>query len=89
MENERLPLREWRTLRGLTQQELADKAGMTQNSVSRIELGDIAPLPRTLVKLADALGVKTWQLVVERPERRRRRKARDIVRDEETERAAA
>jgi transcriptional regulator with XRE-family HTH domain len=54
-------LRAWREHRGLTQQELADKAGVTQPTVSRIEGGAPASL-YTLGKLADALNITPTEL---------------------------
>lgn len=44
-----------RTEAGLTQAELAEKAGMTQAQVSRLESGQW-PTPATIEKLARALG---------------------------------
>ena len=57
-------LREWRTKRAMSQQELADKAGMTKANISRIELGLQIPRPATVRKLAAALGVSTEDLIV-------------------------
>lgn len=45
-----------RERRGLTQQELADLAGMDQADVSKIERGVLQPSSRRLHRLADALG---------------------------------
>jgi len=44
---------------GLSQRELAKRAGATEGSVSRYISGDRTPDARTIVKLADALGVTT------------------------------
>lgn len=51
-------VRRIRRERGLSQQELADKAGIGQDSISAIETGKHEPHPRTLRKLANALGVE-------------------------------
>ncbi len=51
-------VRRLRRERGLSQQELADKAGIGQDSISAIETGKHEPHPRTLRKLANALGVE-------------------------------
>jgi transcriptional regulator with XRE-family HTH domain len=59
----RIRLEEWRTRRALTQQELADKAGTTKANISRIETGQQTPRPATVRKLAEALGIRTDQLV--------------------------
>lgn len=45
-----------RILRGLTQQEMADRAGMTQSIVARVESGRANPSLSTLERLAEALG---------------------------------
>src|SRR5829696_2135630 len=51
-------LRYIREKKGLTQQELAKRAGVTQDSVSRIETGERNPRRSTLEKLARALEVQ-------------------------------
>lgn len=45
-----------RTDLGITQKELAIKAGLTQANVSKIEKGISRPTIETLIKLARALG---------------------------------
>lgn len=45
-----------RTDLGITQKELARKAGLTQANVSKIEKGISRPTIETLIKLARALG---------------------------------
>ena len=47
---------------GLTQKELADKAGMTQADLSRLETMSANPTLRTLKKLAAGMG-KTLHIV--------------------------
>jgi transcriptional regulator with XRE-family HTH domain len=56
-------LREWRTRKALTQQELADRSGTTKANISRIESGEQLPRPATVRKLAEALGITTEQLI--------------------------
>ncbi len=51
-------LRRFRQMRGMSQRELAERAGSTQYTVSEIELGHRDPHPSTLRKLASALGVE-------------------------------
>jgi transcriptional regulator with XRE-family HTH domain len=51
-------VRRMRREKGLSQQELADLAGIGQDSISAIETGRHEPHPRTLRKLANALGVE-------------------------------
>ena len=50
-------LRQQRDKAGLTQQQLAEKAGLLQSHISRIERGEYSPTNKTLTKLAAALGV--------------------------------
>lgn len=49
----------------LTQKQLAEKAGVQQATVSRLEWEDHAAQLRTHKKLADALGVKPEELTKE------------------------
>lgn len=44
--------------RSLTQQQLADMAGLGQASLSRIETGKVSPDIATLQKIASAVGKK-------------------------------
>jgi transcriptional regulator with XRE-family HTH domain len=59
-----LRLKEWRERRALTQDELAEKAGVSRGTVNRIEQGHEA-FPPTVRKLAQALGVEPSALVGE------------------------
>gem|GEM_PF-3425545 len=56
-------LKELRRLRALSQQELADSAGVGRNTISRIERGESGAHGRTLRRLAGALGVDVAELV--------------------------
>jgi transcriptional regulator with XRE-family HTH domain len=49
-------LKDLRFRAGLTQQELADRAGVTQTTVARIERNAVQPEVTTIRKLARALG---------------------------------
>ncbi len=49
-------LKDLRFRAGLTQQELADRAGVTQTTVARIERDAVQPEVTTIRKLAQALG---------------------------------
>jgi transcriptional regulator with XRE-family HTH domain len=49
-------LREWRERAGLTQQELADKCGLSRFQISRWETGDAKPEPGSLGVLVRGLG---------------------------------
>ena len=59
-------IRDLRKQAGMTQDELADRGGLTQSHLSRLEKGDHSPNGATLAKLARALGVpdSTFQPVV-------------------------
>jgi transcriptional regulator with XRE-family HTH domain len=48
---------------GLTQQELADKAGTTQTTVARVERDAVQPGVRTIRKLAMALEISIAELL--------------------------
>jgi DNA-binding XRE family transcriptional regulator len=47
---------EQRTVAGLTQTQLAQRAGITQGDLSRIEAGERMPSTRTLHRIVIALG---------------------------------
>lgn len=53
-------IRRWRIKRGMTQQELADRTGMKQSTISRLEAArnPHAPGIDTLQRVAKALRVK-------------------------------
>lgn len=46
---------ELREKHGLTQAELAERCGMDQGDISRVERGSTSPTARTLQRIADAL----------------------------------
>jgi transcriptional regulator with XRE-family HTH domain len=58
-------LKNLRIRRALTQQELADRAGVSSNAINRIELDKAEPHMSTLRKLAKALDVDPSELVGE------------------------
>jgi len=51
------PLRIWREYRGLTQQQLANAAGVGKSYISQIEAGKKQPTVAVLQELARALAV--------------------------------
>lgn len=57
-----------RTARGWSQQALADRVGMTQAHISRIEKGLHDPSLSACLRLAFALGCEVEDLVSERPD---------------------
>jgi transcriptional regulator with XRE-family HTH domain len=58
-------LRMLRREAALSQAELAERAGTTQETISRLECGHHAARGRTLRKLAKALGVEPKELMKE------------------------
>lgn len=56
-------LRRTREQRGLSQEAVGDRAGMTQSQYARIERGDVDPTIKTLKRLATALEVSAAQLL--------------------------
>lgn len=60
-------VRRLRELRALSQRELAARAGLSVTTVNRIEIGQRKPIPRTVRKLAGALGVSPEQLLAQQP----------------------
>lgn len=87
MDSERLTLREWRRRLALTQEELAAKAGVTQGTVSDLEVGRGEPRISTIRKVAAALGIAPAQIIWEQRTSRERRGQRED--DKEKERRAA
>jgi len=51
-------IKELRVLKGLTQEDLADKTNLSVRTIQRIESGDVDPRTYTLNLLAQALGVE-------------------------------
>ncbi len=56
------PIRAWREYLELEQSAIAEKAGMKQPSLARIEKGNSKPQQATLQRLADAMGLNLEQL---------------------------
>lgn len=52
-----------RRQRGYTQEDIADKSGMHVSTLGRIERGEINPPLQTLNKIAQALKVKTKEIL--------------------------
>lgn len=51
-------IRNARELRGLSQRALAERAGVEQSTIARIELGDSDPAYSTVIRLLDAAGFR-------------------------------
>jgi len=50
-------LSQWRKLRGLTQAQLADRAGVSRNTLARLERGDGGVSLENLLRVLRALGI--------------------------------
>ena len=79
-------LRELRTAAGLTQGELAEKAGLTRVGVAQLEIGRRKPAWETVLALCKALGVTCEEFTVkpsvtpeEEPEAPRRGRPKKVV----------
>ena len=55
-------IRAWREYFGITQKELAQRAGMTQPALARLEKADSKPRISTLKKIAAAMDITLEQL---------------------------
>jgi len=60
--NDNIFLLNWRLEKGLTQGALADRSGLTQAQISRLEISGQRPTYRTIQRLAKALGIKPEEL---------------------------
>ncbi len=56
-------VRYWRKRRALTQGQLANAAGLTLSTITRIERGITRPHPTTIHKLAVALSVSIEEIL--------------------------
>lgn len=61
-------LKRWRQFRGLTQEELAAKVGITKDTISRVEI-DKAPRfgLKHLISICEVLDVKIEELFIKDP----------------------
>ncbi|MBE0493642.1 MAG: helix-turn-helix transcriptional regulator [Thiomicrospira sp.] len=55
-------IKAWREYLGLTQSELAEKCGMAQSAIARLEAQAVSPRKDTLYKLAKAMNLTLDQL---------------------------
>jgi DNA-binding XRE family transcriptional regulator len=56
-----------RTQKGMTQRQLSERSGIAGSYLSRIENRRLEPRPKTLRKIADALGIPIAEFFQERP----------------------
>jgi transcriptional regulator with XRE-family HTH domain len=57
-----LNLKEYRRKNGFTQEKLAEKAGISSNYLSMVEISRKFPSPEMLDRLAETLNIQTFQL---------------------------
>jgi transcriptional regulator with XRE-family HTH domain len=60
-------VRRLRELCALSQRELATRANLSPTTINRIETGQRRPMPKTVRKLAEALGITPVELLAEQP----------------------
>ena len=60
-------IRLWRVAQKLTQAALEEKAGLSHNTVSRIECGSVSPRIDTIDRIAQALDISVEQLQFQQP----------------------
>ncbi len=61
-------IRQWRTYRGLTLEQLAERLDMTASNLSMLERGQRGYAQETLERLADALQTDAASLLMRNPE---------------------
>jgi len=76
-------IKEYRRKNSLSQEKLAEKAGISTPFVAMIEVSRKFPTPDILDKIAGALNIKTWQLfaVTPTPEDAMEKLHQSIVKD--------
>jgi transcriptional regulator with XRE-family HTH domain len=55
-------IRELRQRKLLSQRELAERAGVSETTIVKLELGATRPHPRTLRKIAEVLGISAEEM---------------------------
>lgn len=66
-QRQRILLKEWRKYRNLTQERLAERAGVTQGLISQLENNHTDWTGDVLARLAEALGCEPADLLVRNP----------------------
>lgn len=56
----------YRKQRGLTQEQLAERAGIERSRVSKTEIAWVGTSLDVIFKIADALGIEPYKLFIER-----------------------
>lgn len=73
-------VRELRAAKGMTEQELAARADLTPEAITRVERGVRVPTLATIGKLAHGLGVSPAELLGPTPPQREPRLSRAVAR---------
>ncbi len=73
-------MRDRRRALGITQEQLAEKSGLSTNYVARLEIADKTPSVGTLIVLSEALGVEVSELLAGDKERPWQADAEEIAR---------
>lgn len=60
-----LKLKEYRRLKGMTQEKLAELLGVSNKSISKWELGNGYPSKKNMMKISDLLGIPLEVLMIE------------------------
>lgn len=60
-------VREWRKHRDLTQEQLAERVGVTQGAIAKLERGDMSYTQPMLEAIADALNCDVASLIMRDP----------------------
>lgn len=60
-------IKKWRKHRGLTQEQLAERLGLTQATIARIERGEISYTQPVLEAMAEALRCEPADLIMRDP----------------------
>ena len=63
-----IKIQELRKQKGMTQEDLAEKTGLSVRTIQRIESGEVDPRSYTLSQIAEALGVDLAELTKEHEE---------------------
>ena len=58
-------IKAWREHLGLTQEDVANRSGMAQSAIARIERGESSPRRATVERLAKAMGLAPAQVLAD------------------------
>lgn len=54
-------IRAWREYKGLTQEAVAERMGISQPAYAQMEASSANPRPTTLRRIAEAMGIRDWE----------------------------